>query len=266
MDITDAVVVRATPVGESDLVVGLYTRAHGRVSAVARGARSSRRRFAGALGMLVVSEVALSRRARGGELWNLDDATMREDHAAVAMDPIGLGHASYGLELVRELTPVEVPDPAILDLLIELWRQLAAGPAPSLLRGFELRLCALLGSDIALDQCAACHDAERLDDGAVFDPTRGGVLCRPCAVASRGPGVRPLPGPARHYLQAVARAPLGGARELDAADDERIAAREAVLAFVGHLVGRPLRTIGYVAQVHAALRRPVGPGDGQGGR
>lgn len=78
-----------------------------------------------------------------------------------------------------------------------------------------------------------------------------------CAVGSRGPGVRPLPGPARHYLQAVAQAPLGGARALDAADDERIAAREAVLAFVGHLVGALLRTIAYVTQVHAALRRPV---------
>lgn len=257
MDITDAVVVRATAVGESDLVLGLYTRALGRVSAIARGARSSRRRFAGALGTMVVSDVALSRRTRGGELYNLDHATPREDHSAVAADPIGLGHASYGIELVRELTPAEVPEPAILDLLVELWRQLGAGPAPSLLRGFELRLCALLGSDIALDQCAACHDADRLDDGAVFDPTRGGVLCRACAATSRGPSVRPLPGPARHYLQAVARAPLGGARALDDATEDRIAARDAVLAFVSHLVGRPLRTIAYVAQVHAALRRPV---------
>ncbi|HVV81911.1 MAG TPA: DNA repair protein RecO, partial [Kofleriaceae bacterium] len=184
MESTDAVVVRATPVGESDLVLGLYTRALGRVSAIARGARSSRRRFAGALGTLVVSDVTLTRRTRSGELYNLDQATPREDHAALGGDPIALGHASYGLELVRELTPAEVPEPAILDLLVELWRQLAAGPSPSLLRGFELRLCALLGSDIALDQCAACHDAHRLDDGAVFDPTRGGVLCRACAVAS----------------------------------------------------------------------------------
>jgi DNA repair protein RecO (recombination protein O) len=257
VDTTDAVVVRATPVGESDLVLGLYTRALGRVSAIARGARSSRRRFAGALGTMVVSDVELSRRARGGELWSLDSATPREDLSAIAADPIGLGHASYGIELVRELTPAEVPEPAILDLLVELWRQLAAGPSPSLLRGFELQLCALLGSDIALDQCAACHDADRLEDGAVFDPTRGGVLCRVCAVGSRGPGVRPLPAPARQYLQAVARAPLGGARALDAHDEERIAARDAVLAFIGHLVGRPLRTIAYVAQVHAALRRPV---------
>jgi DNA repair protein RecO (recombination protein O) len=257
VETTDAVVVRATAVGESDLVLGLYTRALGRVSAIARGARSSRRRFAGALGTMVVSDVALSRRTRGGELWNLDAATPREDCSAIAADPIGLGHASYGIELVRELTPAEVPEPAILDLLVELWRQLAAGPSPSLLRGFELRLCALLGSDISLDQCAACHDADRLDDGAVFDPTRGGVLCRVCAVASRGPGVRPLPGAARHYLQTIARVPLGGARELDQHDDDRIAARDAVLAFVGHLVGRPLRTIAYVAQVHAALRRPV---------
>lgn len=257
MDATLAIVLRSTPVGESDLVLGLYTEALGRVSAIARGARSSRRRFAGALGTLVVSEVALSRRARGGELWSLDQATPRDDHAALAADPIALGHAAYGLELVRELTPAEVPEPAILALVVALWRELAVGPAPSLLRGFELRLCALLGSEVALELCAACHHALEHDDGAVFDPTRGGALCRACAVSSRGPDVRPLPAAARHHLQAVAAAELGAARALDAADDDRIAAREAMLAFVGHLVGHPLRTIGYVAQVHAALRRPV---------
>ncbi len=256
MDVTDAVVVRSTPVGESDLVLGLYTRALGRVSAIARGARSSRRRFAGALGSLMVSEVGLSRRTRGGELWSLDHATLRGDHSAIASDPIALGHASYGLELVRELTPAEVPEPAILDLLIELWTELGHGPSPSLLRGFELRLCALLGSDVALDQCAACHHDHDLDDGAVFDPTRGGVLCRACAVHSRGPGVRPLPGPARQYLRLAAASALGTVRGLDD-DDERVVARDAMVGFVSHLVGRPLRTIGFVAQVHAALRRPV---------
>ncbi|MBZ0237175.1 MAG: DNA repair protein RecO, partial [Deltaproteobacteria bacterium] len=119
---TDGVVLRTTPVGESDLVVALFTRELGRVSAIARGARSSRRRFGGALGLLVHSELALGRRARGSELWNLERATAKTDHAALGADPIVLGHASYGLKLVRELTPAEVPEPAALDLLLGLWR------------------------------------------------------------------------------------------------------------------------------------------------
>jgi DNA repair protein RecO (recombination protein O) len=250
-----AVVLRRTVVGESDLVVMLYTRDHGRVSAIARGARSSRKRFGGALGLLVVSEVALGRRTRGGELWGLERATVIIDHSALAADPIVLGHASYALELVRELTPQDTPDPAILELIVALWDALAAGPSPTALRGFELRLCALLGSGVALDRCVACGRDDELDVGAIFDPGRGGVVCRGCASSSRGLGVRPLPAAARRYLIDIGAAPLGDGAALATSDEDRVAARDAMLAFVGHLVGKPLRTVAFVAQVHAGLRR-----------
>ncbi len=253
---TDGVVLRVTAVGESDLVVSLFTRELGRVSAIARGARSSRRRFGGALGVLVHSELVLARRSRGAELWNLERATAITDHAALAADPVVLGHASYGLELVRELTPAEVPDPAVLDLIVALWGALAAGPSPSLLRAFELALCELLGSGVALDRCAACGRGDDLDAGAVFDPGRGGTVCRTCAPTSRGLGVRPLPATVRHYLCAAAAASIATAAAVVVADDDRVQARDLMLAFVGHLVGKPLRSVAFVAQVHAGLRSP----------
>ncbi len=253
-DETDAVVLRTTAVGESDQVVMLYTRSLGRISAIARGARSSRKRFGGALGMLVVSEVALGRRLRGGDLWALERATVVANHAALASDPIVLGHASYALELVRELTPEETPDPEILGLIVALWAALASGPSPTALRGFELRLCELLGSGVALDRCVACGRHDDLDQGAIFDPVRGGVVCRTCAPTSRGLGVRPLSAGARRYLLDAAATPLGPGAVLDAADGDRVSARDAMLAFVGHLVGKPLRTVAFVAQVHAGLR------------
>src|SRR5256885_1386001 len=61
----EAMVLRQTPFGESDAVVTLFTRAHGRISALARGARASKRRFAGALGLLVLARVDVKRRPRG---------------------------------------------------------------------------------------------------------------------------------------------------------------------------------------------------------
>ena len=135
---TDAVIVRRTPVGESDLIVALFTREYGRVSAVARGARRSRRRFPAGLEMLAVLSVTLGRRRRGSELYGLEEAELIDDHRALALDPIALGHASYALELVRELAPPEAPDPGLLDCVVALWRALAAGPAPALLRAEDL--------------------------------------------------------------------------------------------------------------------------------
>ena len=60
------VVLKTTPLRESDLLVVLYTATHGRVAAVARGARKSQRRFAGALQLLVLGRYQIGG-SRGSE-------------------------------------------------------------------------------------------------------------------------------------------------------------------------------------------------------
>ena len=54
-----AVVLRKVVYGEADLVLTLLSRDLGKLSALARGARSSRRRFGAALELFTVSSVEL---------------------------------------------------------------------------------------------------------------------------------------------------------------------------------------------------------------
>jgi DNA repair protein RecO (recombination protein O) len=61
---TPAIVLRAVNYGEADRVVTLFGRDIGRVSALARSARKSQRRFAGGLGLGAVGVAALRGRAR----------------------------------------------------------------------------------------------------------------------------------------------------------------------------------------------------------
>lgn len=249
-----AIVVKATPLRESDLLVVLYTDEHGRVSAVARGARRSQRRFAGALQLLVLSRVSISRGR--GELWNLDAAEIDREWTPLASDPIAVAHASYLVELVGALMPAEVPEPDVLELVIAAYESLASGgPSAAVLRAVELSLLDVAGHRPALDRCAVCGN--ELAGGAVFDPSRGGAMCRTCAAISRGFGVRAFDEGARDYLAAIAAATdLGEARGVDARFPEaRVAAREAMLAMVTSLVGRPLRSLEYLGKLAAAGRR-----------
>jgi len=252
------IVLRTTPLRESDLLVVLYTDRHGRVTAVARGARKSRRRFAGALSLLVLGRYQLGRRPRG-ELWGLDSAEVVREWTQLSSDVVAVAHASYVAELVEGLLPVESPEPEALDVVVALWDVLAAGgPSPSALRAVEIALLDLAGHRPAIDRCAAC--GAELGDGAVFDPQRGGAICRACAGTSRSTGVRPYGPASRAYLRAVVE--RGGPLEARSLDTdprftaaERGAARDGLVAMVTGIVGKPLRSLEYLAKLGAAGRR-----------
>jgi DNA repair protein RecO (recombination protein O) len=253
------VVLKTTPLRESDLLVVLYTDTHGRISAVARGGRRSQRRFAGTLSLLVLGRYQLGRRPRG-ELWGLDSGEVVQEWTRLSSDVVAVAHASYVAELVGGLLPPESPDPQALEVVLAVWDSLAdGGPSPGALRAAELALLDIAGHRPALDQCAAC--GETALDAAVFDPTRGGAICRRCAAASRGPGVRPFDEGTRGYLRAVAGlAKPGAARAVDHdprfTPADRAAGRDALVAMVTGLVGHRLRSLEYLAKLGAAARRP----------
>lgn len=252
---TEALVLRSVAYGDADLIVTLYTRVHGRLSAMARGARKSKRRFSGALGLFTISSAQLRGRA-GGELWTLQGAEPVRSFASLAHDMGAFAHASYGTELVRELTAAEQPDEQILDLLVALYQVLEAhGPAAQVLRAFELRLLDIIGLAPVLDRCAGCGTGDVDGRGMVLDLARGGVCCAGCAALARNAGVRPLSGAARRVLAEAQAVPSLEAARARAPEPEIAAeARDALLAIVLDHVGKPLRSLEFIAKVTGATR------------
>jgi DNA repair protein RecO (recombination protein O) len=248
---TEAIVLRRVAFREADLVLTLFTRTHGKLSALARAARASQRRFGGGLGLLAVLEVEISRRP-GSELATLGGATLKQSFARLASDLAAFAHASYATELTRELIPAEQPDVGAFDLLIELYVALAAGASRSLLRAFELRLLAELGLAPVFDRCAVCGaSGAELERRALFDPDRGGAVCARCGASSRGVGVRPLVEPARQLLLRAQRAPsLASAQRLAVSPPQvEMDARDLILALLGHHLGKPLKSLEFVRQL-----------------
>jgi DNA repair protein RecO (recombination protein O) len=252
---TEAIVLRSIAYGDADLIVTLYTRGRGRLSALARGARKSTRRFSGALGLFTVSSMQLRGRP-GGELWTVHSAEPVRSFAHLATDMGAFAHASYGTELARELTAAEQPDELVLDLLVELYQVLAEhGPSAQLLRVFELRLLGIIGLAPVLDRCVGCGTEAVDGRGVVLDSARGGVCCAACAALARQVGVRPLSGPARRILADAQAAPsLAAARGQSPNPEVAAEARDALLSIVLGHVDRPLRSLEFIAKVSGAAR------------
>ena len=248
-----AIVLRKIAYAEADLIVTLLCREQGKLSALARAARRSQRRFGAALELFTVSTVEL-RPHRGSELWTLSSAETSESFADLCRDMASLAHASYATELVRELSAAEQPEPAMFDLLVELFRTLTRrGARVDVLRAFELGLLDLVGLAPSLEVCASCGRADSfaLDRGAVLDASRGGAVCSSCATASRGTGVRPLGAGARAILVAAQRAARdpGGLAAVEVRGDDAEEARDAMLVLITHHLGRSLKTVEFIGKL-----------------
>ena len=248
-----AVVARRVAYGEADLIVTLLCRERGKLSALARSARRSRRRFGSALELFTVSSVEL-KRSRGRDLHTLVSADVLASYADLALDVATMAHASYGIELVRDLWAAEVAEPEVFDRLIELFACLRdRGARSDVLRVFELSVLRSFGFAPVLDACAVCgrQSGMALDRGALLDPSRGGVVCSDCAPTSRGHGVRPLSPGGRAYL---VRAQAGGAlAEVDLGTGEGASeARDAMLALIGHQLGHSLKSVEFIGKLGRA--------------
>jgi len=250
--VTQAIVLRAVSYGESDRVVTLFGRDTGRVSALARGARKSQKRFAGGLSLCALGAAAIRERA-GAELVTLDRFDATESHAALGSDVARMAHAAYAAELVGKLCAPRQVEPAVFDWLAEFLRFLdGEGASAERLRVFELGLLTALGFGPVLETCATCGGANfagrpASDVAFRWDPDRGGAVCALCAR-----GGRPIHATAREALLRLSRTSLADATGAPLPPDLNRDCREALLEIINHHVSGPLKSVEFIAKVARA--------------
>lgn len=244
---TPAIVLRAVSYGESDRVVTLFGRATGRLSALARGARKSQRRFAGGLGLCSIGEATLRERA-GSELATLESFQVTAGHAGLGTDVARMAHAAYAAELVSKLCAPRQADVAVYDWLAEFLGELETGGASAeRLRVFELGLLGRLGFGPAVDACAVCGRPGEEGEGEAYyrwDPERGGAVCSACGKIGRP--VRPV---VRAALARLGRTPLAEAAAVPLDPDVNRGCREALLEVVRLHVSGPLQSLEFIAKL-----------------
>jgi DNA repair protein RecO (recombination protein O) len=185
-------VLQVRDFGEAHRIVEVLTAEEGRLAAVARNARVSQRRFAGALDLFATLELELT---VGPTLWVLKSASLRSARLGLREDLERLVRASIACEAVRQLVPEHQAAPAA-------FRALAAGldclDQGDLLgaAGFYPRLLAACGITPDFDTCARCGRPPEAVAGV--DAVLGGVVCTRCA-------------PARPPMPALAVAVFAGA-------------------------------------------------------
>ncbi|MEM9729676.1 MAG: DNA repair protein RecO [Myxococcota bacterium] len=174
--------LRSVDYRDSDRVVTLLTEDQGKISALARGARRSQKRFGGALQPYVVMH-AHYREGRG-ELAHLERVTVDRSFLRILQSLEAIGAAGAALAVIRERVPDHEPEPGVFDLAVGFLSALDEGAPPEeSLLALHIRVLALLGFSPALDQCVHCGKTPPPGRAASFDPVRGGIVCRSCGGA-----------------------------------------------------------------------------------
>ena len=139
----EGIVLRLTDFGEADRIVTLFTLEQGKMQGVARGAKRSKKRFAGALEPFAHLKLQLH---AGTGLATLSSADILDIFSGIRADLERIGCAAYACELVERLTPEHEPTPRLFRLLYCYLERLNEAPAsPSDRRFFAVNLLKILG-------------------------------------------------------------------------------------------------------------------------
>jgi DNA repair protein RecO (recombination protein O) len=242
--VTQAIVLRAVATGESDLVVNMLGRLTGRISAIARNARKSTRRFGGGLGLAATGTATLRERP-GAELAFLEGFEVVRGRHGFGADLGSTAQAGYVAELCDQLSAPRQADVGVYDWLEEFLDALDdRGPSAVRLRAFELGLLQRLGLGSDFASCVACGRRDLGDEVVRLEPERGGITCPGCA--RRG---TPLSSEVRHALLDLRDLSLGAAEQLAPSREINLACRAALVElFAPHLV-RPLKSLEFLRKL-----------------
>lgn len=226
--------MRSTDYREADRIVTLLTPDLGKIGAVARGVRSSRRRFGGCLQSCTLLRVDLD--TTRNALWSLKRVDLERHYPTLMSRLKRITLAGEMTELVRELSAEDVPDPELFrtlnDALVVLDRRSINETV--VLPAFALRLISELGLPPGIHGCDVCGRSVPEGRATLFDARHGAVRCRNC-----GGGRYRLSPAVRARWQACFEpqwADLVSEASLTSADF----AWDAVLAMLRHHAGKPL--------------------------
>ena len=198
--VTDAIVLHALDYLESSRILRLVTRDGGVRSALARGARKSRKRFGAALDLYSQGTADLQTKT-GRDLDTLAAFDITRVRHQLAADLARFAGASMIAELTLRFAR-DVADPGLFDAVEAALDNIAAATssrARDAALGGAWRILAELGVSPTVDDCAECHSPIDPAAQAMFSHRAGGMLCDRCG--RMAPAGRLLPPAARDALR-----------------------------------------------------------------
>lgn len=197
----EAILLDVRDLQDRDRIVVFLTRERGRLSGVAKGARTKHSRFAGQLQPLAKARVTWFEK-EGRELVRISGVDLLRPAGRLQEDLEGLLLGSYLVDHLLTFAQENEPAELLYRLLDSTLEALRAGVDRDLAaRYFEAWTLRLEGVFPPPVRCPGC--GRELEDEAALSPAAEGVLCLECAGGTLGPPPALPPGAFRLGAEVV---------------------------------------------------------------
>jgi DNA repair protein RecO (recombination protein O) len=186
---TLSIMLRRIDYGDDDLIITFFTLDRGKISAIAKSAKKSTKRFAGILELFSVLQVVFTR-GRGKGLLILKEAEVKQPFSNIRKDIKKTAYASYWTEMISQWLEEERPQAELFHLFLHVFEKLdsgfSSGEELSIL--FQMKFLALAGLSPSLSHCSICSiETEHMQKNSImFDLAKGGLVCEKCSLNSFG--------------------------------------------------------------------------------
>lgn len=179
---TTAILLRRMDFGENDLILTMFTRDQGKTSVIAKSAKKSRKRFAGALDLFSVSRILYTKGR--GRLPILTEAALKHVFLSLRTDICKAAYASYWAELIYLSMEEQEKQSELYGLFVHALDILDKGSIQNAELNilFQMEFLRMSGIFPVLENCIKCRVSLDCFPGQeiFFDLSKGGPVCQKC--------------------------------------------------------------------------------------
>jgi DNA repair protein RecO (recombination protein O) len=175
---TEAIVLKSFDFRETSRIATFLTRDFGKVKGVLKGIRKDPRKFSSSLDNFSLNDIEYYQ-YRNSDIHLVSHCDMKDFYSALRQDLERMTAASYAMELIDTLMPIEEKSLEIYDLMKAFLKALQTTTDVSkLVQTFQIKILSLSGFKPHLETCVSC--SKNVVDAPRFSLRLGGLLCGMC--------------------------------------------------------------------------------------
>lgn len=177
---TEAVVLSKLNYGDTSLIVSLFTKERGKISAILKGGRSPKTKLALKVDPVNYIEVVFYNKSTR-ELQIINSADIIEHYSGIKADLEKLKYAHSIIELVKNLTPEHEQNLRLFKGIVRIFSLLESFPESpnTIFAKFFLFFLTETGYQVQLEKCISCGRSN-LGEVQLYYNFAAGLLCDRC--------------------------------------------------------------------------------------